>query len=305
MFGYIVRRLMFIPVSLLLVTMAVFFILRATGDPVQLYLGVESTPEQVALLEKRLHLDKPLPVQYLIFLKEVVTGDFGVSLRFDEPALPLVLSRLVATVQLVSVGMLFAVILGVLGGIACAVWKDRPIDFIISSLAVAGQSIPSFWLGIMLISIFAIDLRWLPTSGTGSWKHLILPGVTLSTFLLPNFVLLTRTNFLETMTEQFVTTAKAKGLPQRKVLFKHILRNALNPVVTFLGLQVGRLLGGSIITETIFAWPGVGRLAVGSIFQRDVPVVEATVFLLSIFVILSSLLVDIAHSLIDPRIRIR
>ena len=305
MFGYIVRRLLFIPVSLLLVTMIVFVILRATGDPIQIYLGVESTPDQVELLTKRLHLDKPLPVQYLLFLKEVVSGDFGVSLRFDEPALSLVLTRLVSTIQLVSVGITIAVIMGVLGGIACAVWKDRPIDFIISSLAVAGQSIPSFWLGIMLISIFSIDLRWLPTSGTGTWKHLILPSVTLSTFLLPNFVLLTRTNFLETLTEQYVVTARAKGLPQRKVLFKHVLRNALNPVVTFLGLQIGRLLGGSIITETIFAWPGVGRLAVGSIFQRDVPVVEATVFLMSIFIILSSLLVDIAHTIIDPRIRIR
>ena len=305
MFGYIVRRLLFIPVSLLLVTMIVFVILRATGDPVQIYLGVESTPDQVALLTKRLHLDKPLPVQYLLFLKEVVSGDFGVSLRFDEPALSLVLTRLVSTIQLVSVGITIAVIMGVLGGIACAVWKDRPIDFIISSLAVAGQSIPSFWLGIMLISIFSIDLRWLPTSGMGTWKHLILPAVTLSTFLLPNFVLLTRTNFLETLTEQYVVTARAKGLPQRKVLFKHVLRNALNPVVTFLGLQIGRLMGGSIITETIFAWPGVGRLAVGSIFQRDVPVVEATVFLLSIFIILSSLIVDIAHTIIDPRIRIR
>ncbi len=304
MLEYIVRRLLFIPFSLLLVTLVVFIILRATGDPVEIYLGIESTPEQVELLTKRLHLDKPLPVQYLLFLKEIVSGDFGVSLRFGEPALPLVLSRLKATIQLVSVGLTLAVIVGILAGIACAIWKDGPIDFIISSLAVAGQSIPSFWLGIMLISIFALDLHWLPTSGKGTWKHLILPAITQATFLLPTFVLITRTNFLDTMSEQFVVTAKSKGLPERIVLFKHVMRNALNPVVTFLGLQVGRLMGGSIITETIFAWPGVGRLAVGSIFQRDVPVVEATVFVISIAIIISSLIVDIAHSLIDPRIRI-
>jgi len=280
-------------------------ILRATGDPVEIYMGIESTPEQVELLTKRLHLDKPLPIQYLLFLKEIATGDFGVSLRFDEPALPLVFQRMKATVQLVSVGLTLAVIVGVLAGIVCAVYKDRPIDFIISSLAVMGQSMPSFWLGIMLIFVFALDLHWLPTSGIGTWKHLILPAVTQSTFLLPTFVLITRTNFLETMSEQFVVTAKAKGLPEWKVLFKHILRNALNPVVTYLGVQVGRLMGGSIITEIIFAWPGVGRLAVSSIFQRDVPVVEAAVFVMSIAIILSSLLVDITHSILDPRIRLK
>ena len=305
MFGYIARRLLFIPLSLLLVTMVVFAILRATGNPVEIYLGIESTPDQVQLLTKRLHLDKPLPVQYLLFLKEVASGDFGVSLQFNEPALPLVIGRLAATLQLAAVGLGLAVILGLLGGIACAVWKDRLVDFVISSIAVVGQSIPSFWLGIVLIYLFALDLGWLPTSGMGTWKHLVLPAFTMSAFLLPNFVLLTRTNFQETMSEQFVITARAKGLPERLVLFKHIMRNAINPVVTFVGLEIGRLMGGSIITETIFAWPGVGRLVVGSIFQRDVPVVEAAVFVLSIIIISSNLIVDVVHTLIDPRIRVR
>ena len=304
MLTFIGRRVLYAPLSILLVILATFVILRMTGDPVDIYLDVNRTPEQVALLRQQLHLDQPLPVQFLIFLRDVIQGDFGRSLQFSSPALPVVISRLGATLQLACLSLILAIAVGILAGVACAVWVNRLPDFVMSSLAVAGQSIPSFWLGIMLIEIFALDLGWLPTSGTGSWRHLILPALTLSTFLMPNFVLLTRTNMLEFVNEQFVVTARAKGLQEWKILWRHVLPNALNPVVSFLGLQIGRLLGGSIITETVFAWPGVGRLMIGSIFQRDVPVVVAAVFVVSTAIILSNLLVDIVNSLIDPRIRL-
>jgi ABC-type dipeptide/oligopeptide/nickel transport system permease component len=304
MLTYIARRLVTIPASLFLVVLAAFLVLRVTGDPVEIYLDVNGTPEQRQILTERLHLDRALPVQFAYFLADVVRGDFGTSLQFSGPAMPIVLDRVAATLLLVAVALTIAVVVGVLAGIAAAVWRDRPTDFVISSLAVAGQSIPSFWLGILLIQVFALDLAWLPTSGIGTPAHLVLPAVTLATFLLPNFVLITRTSFLETIGEQFVVTARAKGASERRVWARHVLPNAINPVLSFLGLQIGRLMGGSIITESIFAWPGIGRLIIGSIFQRDVPVVVAGVFLVSITIVIANLAVDVVQSLIDPRIRL-
>jgi peptide/nickel transport system permease protein/glutathione transport system permease protein len=303
--SYVVRRLLFVPVSLLLVTFVAFAILRLTGDPVQIYLDINSTPEQEAVLRQKLNLDRPLPVQFALFIADVLRGDFGQSLQFAGPAMPIVLERLGPTVQLVSIALVIALLGGSAAGVMCAVWKDRVPDFALSSIAIAGQSMPSFWLGILLIQLFALELGWLPTSGTGSWKHLILPSVTLAMFLLPNFVLITRTSVLETVGELYVVTARAKGLSERVVMLKHVVPNAINPVLSFLGLQIGRLMGGSIITETIFAWPGIGRLMVGSIFQRDVPVVVASVFVVSIAIIIANLVVDIVLPLIDPRIRLR
>lgn len=304
MLTYVARRLLTIPASLFLVTLLTFLVLRVTGDPVELYLDVNGTAEQREILTERLHLDRPLPVQFAYFLSDVVRGDFGTSLQFAGPAMPIVLSRVAATMLLVSVALAIAVVVGILAGIAAAIWRDRLADYLISSLAVAGQSVPSFWLGILLIQIFALDLAWLPTSGIGNASHLVLPAVTLATFLLPNFVLITRTSFLETIGEQFVVTARAKGASEARVWAKHVLPNAINPVLSFLGLQVGRLMGGSIITESIFAWPGIGRLIIGSIFQRDVPVVVAGVFIVSIAIVLANLAVDVVQSLIDPRIRL-
>ncbi len=304
MLAYILRRLAFVPVSLLLVSFAAFVILRVTGDPVQIYLDINSTPEQAQLLRAQLHLDEPLPVQFAIFVGDALRGDFGTSLQFASPALPIVLERLGPTLQLAAAGLGLAVIVGVLGGIVCAVRKDRFTDFAISGFAVVGQSMPSFWLGILLIQLFALELGWLPTSGTGSIWHVVLPAMTLSMFLMPNFLLLTRTSVLETLGEQFVVTARSKGAAMPRVLVGHVLPNAINPVLSFLGLQVGRLVGGSIITETLFAWPGIGRLMIGSIFQRDAPMVIATVFVVSLGIVLANLAVDILQSIIDPRIRL-
>ncbi len=304
MLGYILRRLVTAPISLLIVIGVTFVILRTTGDPVQIYLDINSTPEQEAILRERLHLNEPLFMQFFYYLRDLATGDFGQSLRFSAPAMSIVLERLGYTLQLIGGALFLATTLGALGGIVAALKKDGPADFVISSIAVAGQSMPSFWLGILLVQVFALWLGWLPTSGTGSWLHLILPTVTLATFLLPNFVLITRTSMLETMGELYVVTARAKGMPRWRVIFGHVLPNAINPILSFLGLQLGRLVGGSVITETIFAWPGIGRLMIGSIFQRDAPVVIAAVFVTSIAIILANLLVDILISLTDPRVRL-
>jgi peptide/nickel transport system permease protein/glutathione transport system permease protein len=301
--GYILRRLAFLPLTLLLVAFATFIVLRLTGNPVDIFLDINRTPEQVEALTKRLHLDQPLPVQFLIFLRDLLHGDFGESLQFTGSAAAVVWERVGATLQLAGTALALAVVLGVLGGLVCAVWRDRAADAVISSIAIAGQSMPSFWLGLLLIEFFALQLRWLPTSGYGDLKHLVLPAVTLATILLPNFVLITRTAILELMGEQFVVTGRSKGMSRPRVLVTHILPNAINPVLSFLGIQLGHLMAGSIITETIFAWPGVGRLLINSISHRDVPVVEAAVFFIATAIALANLLVDVMQMLIDPRIR--
>jgi peptide/nickel transport system permease protein/glutathione transport system permease protein len=301
--GYILRRLAFLPLTLLLVAFATFVVLRLTGNPVDIFLDINRTPEQVEALTQRLHLDQPLPVQFLIFLRDLLHGDFGESLQFTGSAAVVVWERVGATLQLAGTALGLAVVLGVLGGLVCAVWRDRAADAVISSIAIAGQSMPSFWLGLLLIEFFALQLRWLPTSGYGELRHLVLPAITLATILLPNFVLITRTAILELMGEQFVVTGRSKGMSRARVLVTHILPNAINPVLSFLGIQLGHLMAGSIITETIFAWPGVGRLLINSISHRDVPVVEAAVFFIATAIALANLLVDVLQMLIDPRIR--
>ncbi|HEY0181814.1 MAG TPA: ABC transporter permease [Rhodopila sp.] len=300
---YVLRRLAFLPLTLLLVAFATFVVLRLTGNPVDIFLDINRTPEQVAALSQRLHLDQPLPMQFLIFLRDLAHGYFGESLQFSGSAAGVVWQRVGATLQLAGAGLGLALVLGVAGGIACAVWRDRAADTVISAVAVAGQSMPSFWLGMLLIEFFALQLHWLPTSGYGDLKHLVLPAVTLAAILLPNFVLITRTAIIELAGEQFVVTGRSKGLSRGRVLITHILPNAVNPVLSFLGIQIGTLMAGSIITETIYAWPGVGRLLINSIFHRDVPVVEASVFFIATTIALANLLVDVLQMLIDPRIR--
>jgi ABC-type dipeptide/oligopeptide/nickel transport system permease component len=302
-FGYILRRLAFLPLTLLLVALATFVVLRLTGNPVDIFLDINRTQEQVDALTQRLHLDQPIPVQFLIFLRDLLHGDFGESLQFSGSATEVVWQRAGATMLLAGTALGLAVLLGVLGGIACAVWRDRAPDAVISSIAVAGQSMPSFWLGMLLIEFFALQLHWLPTSGYGEPRYLVLPAITLAAILLPNFVLITRTSILELMSEQFVVTGRSKGMSRSRVLLTHILPNAVNPVLSFLGIQIGTLMAGSIITETIYAWPGVGRLLINSIFHRDVPVVEAAIFFIATCIALANLAVDVLQMLIDPRIR--
>ena len=303
MFRYALRRIALLPISLLLVAAVTFVMLRLTGNPVDIFLDVNRTDEQVQELTARLHLDRPIPVQFLFFLGELAQGRFGESLQSSEPALDTVLERLGSTLQLAGTGLALAVLLGLAGGLACAVWRDRSVDHAITAVAVAGQSMPSFWLGLLLIQLFALQLRWLPTSGAGGPANLVLPAVTLATVLLPNLVLITRTAVLDLVGENFALAARSKGLSRSRVLFTHVLPNALNPILSFIGFQVSTLIGGSIITETIFAWPGIGRLMLASIYHRDVPVVEAGVLVIATGIALANLIVDLLQMLIDPRIR--
>ena len=303
MLKFALKRLAYTPLSLLFVSLISFCVLRITGNPIDTYLDVNRTDEQVAALTVRLHLDQPLPMQFLIYLKDLLRGDFGQSLQFGGPALDVVLERAGASVELLTASLLLAVVIGLLSGVLCAIYKDRVADLLISTLAVACQSMPSFWLGIILIQIFAVKAQILPTSGRGGLLHLVLPAVTLAAYLLPNIILITRTSMLEMLREQFTVTALAKGLSRRRMILVHALPNALNPIISFVGLQIGRLMGGAIITETIFAWPGIGRLMVGSIFQRDVPVVVAGVVIISLVIVLANLAVDILLSVNDPRVR--
>jgi ABC-type dipeptide/oligopeptide/nickel transport system permease component len=303
MLTYLWHRLRYLPLSLLGVIFVTFCVLRLTGNPVDIYLDMNRTPGQVAALTAKLHLDQPLVVQFWIYLRDILKGDFGESLQFGVPALEVVRERFANTIELVVAALVLAVSIGVLGGLIAALRRDRITDFLISTLAIVGQSMPSFWLGILLIQFFALDLGWLPTSGQGGISHLVLPAVTLAAYLIPNFVLITRAGVIETINEQFVVTARAKGVSNLRILFLHVLPNTLNPILSFLGLQIGKLIGGSIVTESIYAWPGVGRLLVGSIFQRDIPVVTAAIFVMCIVIILANLIVDIALSMIDPRIR--
>ena len=303
MLKLITRRLLILPLSLLLVAAVTFAVLRLTGNPVEIFLDINHTQEQAEELEHRLHLDQPIPIQFLIFLKDLTRGDFGESLQSSEPALDTVLGRLPATLELAGTGLLLAITIGILAGLASATWRDRPPDLAITTIAVAGQSMPSFWLGLLLIQVFALQLHWLPTSGAGGPANLILPAITLAAFLLPNITLITRAAIIELAGEDFTTAARARGLSRTRVLLTHVLPNALNPILSFLGVQIGTLIGGSIITETIFAWPGVGRLMLASIYHRDVSVVEAGVLTIAIGIALTNLAVDILQLLIDPRIR--
>ena len=296
-------RLAALPLSLLLVTAITFAALRLTGDPVTIYLDVSATPDQVALLRAQLHLDDPLPLQFASFLADLAQGDFGRSLQFGGPAMPVVLQRLEKTAELLGAALGLAVVLGVGAGVAAALRRDTYLDAGLCAVAAAGQSIPSFWLGIMLVQLFALKLGWLPTSGTGTWRHLILPSVTLATFLLPGFLLITRTAMIDALRELHVTAARARGLGDVRVVLRHALRCAVNPMLSFFGLQFGRLVGGSILTETIFAWPGVGRLMIGGILQRDLPVVVAGVFVMAIATALANLVVDLLQLAADPRLR--
>lgn len=303
MINAIARRLGLALFTLVFVSFLTFVLLRGTGDPVDSYLDVNRTPEQVAALTARLHLDRPIPVQYGIYVRNVLAGDFGDSIQYGGPALNALGAALGPTLQLMAAAMLLTLIVGLLGGLVAAVWRDRWPDAVISTLAGIGQSMPSFWLGILLIQVFALKLRWLPTSGSQELRHLVLPTLTLSAVLIPGFLLVTRTAILNVMNEQFVATARAKGLGRTRTLLTHVLPNALGPMISFIGIQLGTLMAGSILTETIFGWPGIGRLVIKGVFTRDVPVVIATVMLISVIIIGVNLLIDIVQTIIDPRIQ--
>ena len=247
----------------------------------------------------------PFLVQYGRFLAGALRGDFGQSIRHGEPAFSLVLERMPATFELAGAALALALCLSVPAGIVSAVRRNSVLDYVATVVALFGQSLPTFWLGIMLILVFSVQFHLLPSSGRGTLEHLILPAVTLGLFTTARITRLTRSGMLEVLNQDYIRTARAKGVSDPPVVWKHALKNAAIPIVTIIGIELGTLLGGSVITETIFAWPGVGRLSVQAIANRDYPVVQAAVFLLATTFVVVNLLVDVAYTYLDPRIRLR
>ena len=301
---YVLRRLAQSALTLLGVSVLVFVILRVLpGDPARMLLPDGAPESAVAELNRQLGLREPLVVQYGLFLGSVARGDFGQSFQYRAPALRVVLERLPATVQLTLAAMLITIAAGVPLGIFTAVRRGTRYDVAGTIVAVLGQSLPNFWLGIMLILLFGVALRWLPTSGFAGWTSLVLPAVTLAAFPTALVARLTRSSMLEILNRDYIRTGRAKGLAERRVVFRHALRNAAIPVLTVIGLQIGALLGGAVITESIFAWPGMGKLIVDAIFFRDFPVVQTVLILSATVFVVINLAVDLLYTVIDPRIR--
>ena len=303
MWNYLVQRLVHAIFGLIGISLIVFITIRLTGDPVMMLLR-DGNPSQEDIDEMRrlLDLDKPLPLQYLWFVGKAVTGDFGRSFHYSTPALPLVLERMPATILLTLSSMLVALLVAFPLGIISAVARGRLLDLGVRFFSLIGISMPNFWLGIILIIIFGVRLRWLPVSGNETFAHLVLPSIALGLSLSGSLTRILRSSMLDVLSADYIRTAQAKGLSRRTTLIGHALRNAMIPVLTILGLQLGLLLGGAVIVENVFSWPGVGRLVVNSIGARDYPVVQAAVLLLAVILLVANFLVDLLYTVVDPRI---
>jgi peptide/nickel transport system permease protein len=301
---YIVRRLLQAVITLFLVSVIVFILGRLTGDPVALLLTEYSTLEDKERLTKQLGLDKPLTEQYAIFIGNALRGDLGRSIRGDRaPALELVLERLPATVKLATSAVLVSFLIGLPLGVMAAVKKGSFLDTITRILALIGQAAPVFWLGIVAMYLFSVQLGWLPTSGYGEPEQFILPVFAMSCFMVAAFLRLTRAGMLEALESEYVKLARIKGLSESVVIWKHALRNSLIPVITYMGTIFGRMVTGTVVVETIFAWPGIGRLAFESVMLRDFPVLQAVVLFMAAAFLSINLIVDVLYAYIDPRIR--
>jgi peptide/nickel transport system permease protein len=301
---YVRRRLLQAGAVLLLLTVVVFGISRLSGSPVDVMLPQGSGPEQRAALVQQLGLDRSLPEQYWTFLSNAVQGDFGESVRFQAPALELVMDRLPATIELAFAALGLAVIIGVPLGTLAALRHGRPSDYVTTSLLTFGQAAPSFWVGILLILVFGVKLDALPFTGNQGLESLILPAVTLSLVPLVNIARVTRSSVLGVLPQDYVRTARAKGLREPAVVTRHVVRNGLIPVVTVGGIVLAQALSGAVITEQIFSWPGIGSLAIQAIQARDYAVVQAVTLVAAVFVVVLNLLVDFSYFALDPRIRV-
>jgi ABC-type dipeptide/oligopeptide/nickel transport system permease component len=292
-------------VALWLVSTVVFVVMRLSGDPAPLLLPPDAPRSEIFRVRAELGLDRPLPVQYAVFLASTARGDFGRSIHFRRPAMRAVVERLPATLELGLAAFAFAVIVAVPVGMLSAIRRNSWLDQSAMGVALVGQSAPTFFIGILFILILSIKLGWFPTSGRGDWKHMVLPALTLGLFAMASMARVTRSSVLEVLRADYVRTARAKGLAERLVVAKHTLKNAAIPIVTITGLQFGGLLGGAVVTETVFAWPGIGRLAIQSIYNRDYPVVQASVFIAAVMFIVINFFVDVIYGLLDPRVRSR
>ncbi|HEY7140132.1 MAG TPA: ABC transporter permease [Methylomirabilota bacterium] len=297
------RRLLLSIVAMLGVVTIVFALLHASGDPATLLVSQDATQADIAQIRRAYGLDQPLSVQYARFVSRAARGDLGYSYRQGLPVAELIAERLRATCELALAGLAVAVMLGIPLGIVAAARHGSALDTAAMTVALLGTSVPSFWLGLLLIIVFGVELGWLPISGSGTLMHLLMPAFVLGGFYAAQISRLTRTSLLEVLAQDFVRTAWAKGLAMRAVLLKHVLRNATLPVMTVLGMDFGRMLGGAVVVETIFAWPGMGRLAVQSVLGRDFPVVQGTAIMGAAIFLAVNLLIDLLYGWVDPRLR--
>ena len=301
---YIAGRLATAVLVILGVSAVSFFLTFLTGDPAEIMLPPGATAAQIEKFRVEWGFADPLPVQYWRFLKRAVHGDFGISLRHGQQSLPLIAARLPATLQLTVTAMLLAIVLAVPLGVLAATHRGGPIDFLAMGVALVGQSVPNFWLAIMMILLFAVSWGILPTSGRGGIAHVVMPAAAIAINLMALLTRLVRSTMIDMLSEDYVRTARAKGLRELFVTSRHALPNALIPLVTVVGLQFGYILGGAVVIETIFTWPGVGLFTIQAILNRDYPVVQASVFILATAVVLINLTVDLLYFWLDPRIRV-
>lgn len=304
MLNYVIKRLLGLIPTLLIVAVLVFlFVHMLPGDPARLIAGPEADATVIEMVRKQLGLDQPLYIQFWHYITNVLQGDFGTSMVSRRPVSEEIASRFMPTFWLTVASMLWAMVFGLATGIIAAVWRNRWPDKLGMALAVTGISFPAFALGMLLMQIFSVELGWLPTVGADTWKHYILPSITLGAAVSAVMARFTRASFVDVLSEDYMRTARAKGVSEKWVILKHGLRNAMIPVVTMMGLQFGFLLGGSIVVEKVFNWPGLGRLLVDSVDMRDYPVIQAEVLLFSLEFILINLVVDVLYAAINPAIR--
>ena len=303
--AFVAGRLARAVVALWLVSTVVFVVMRLSGDPVPLLLPPDAPRSEIFRVRAELGLDRPLIVQYGVFLAHVVRGDFGRSIHYREPAMRVVVGYLPASLQLALTAFVVAAVIAVPIGLLSAIRRNTLIDHVTMAVALVGQSAPTFFLGILFILVLSLQAGLFPTSGRGDWRHLVLPALTLGAFAMASIARLTRSAVLEVLRADFVRTARAKGVSELLVVGKHTLRNAALPIITITGLRLGQLLAGAVVTETVFAWPGIGRLAIQSIYNRDYPIVQCTVFLSAAAFIVVNFVIDLLYGVLDPRLRTR
>lgn len=296
-------RLAQVPIVIIVVSLIVFLFLNASGDPVRMLMPIEATEADIERMRVALGLDRPLMVQYADFLWKALQGDFGTSLRARRPAIDVVLDALPATLELAFAALVLATAISLPLGILAAVRRNSVIDWVATAVSVLGQSMPVFWLGILMILVFSVKLGWLPASGRGHWTALIMPALALGWYMNALMSRMTRTAMIEVLNQPYIRTARAKGLSRRRVILRHAFGNARIPIVTIWGLQAGAMLTGTVITETVFSWPGLGRASIYALQSRDYPVVLASIALFTLMFLIINLLVDLAYFLLDPRVR--
>ena len=301
---YVARRAVQGVVVLLGVSVIVFLLMHLAGDPVAVLLPLDTPPEQIEAFRQEMGFDRPLPVQYLQFLSRAIRGDFGYSYHYRTDAMQIVLGRMPATLKLTIAALFVALVVAVPAGVVAALRQGKISDTIVRMAVLLGQAVPGFWLALMLMLLFGVRLRWLPVSGSEGWQSLILPAIVAGSFSMATITRLLRSSLLEILGQNYIQTARGKGLPERAIITRHGLKNAAIPVITVIGLQMGWLLGGAVIAEVVFAYPGMGRLAITAISYRDVPVIQAFVTVTAIIVVTINLCLDVVYSWLDPRIRV-